>query len=175
MLSKYDHLPDHFHDLKTSLQSEFNLLKKAILKNIENIQEAIQSQQAYTMALYGHINSLYTKLVQLDRQVQTHCLYPHPQLDIVQLNTPEYDPDLDGQPDPVTNIQSLNAENVKEDTKSNTTNSEQHTALSQNTNSLSPHQFWMILTTQDTKMPNNQGQSTQVITDPNWKKPRIRG
>ena len=29
VLSKYDHLPDHFHDLKTTLQTEFDLLKKA--------------------------------------------------------------------------------------------------------------------------------------------------
>ena len=46
VLSKYNHLPDHFHDLKTTLQTEFNLLKKATSKNIENLQEAIQSQQA---------------------------------------------------------------------------------------------------------------------------------
>ena len=112
VLSKYHHLPDHFHDLKTTLQAEFNLLKKATSKNIQNIQEADQSQQAYTTALCSHINSLYTKLVQLDRQVQTHCLYPHPQLDVVQLNTPDYDPDIDGQPDPVIDLQSPNAESI---------------------------------------------------------------
>ena len=134
VLSKYDHLPDHFYDLKTTLKTEFNLLKKATLKNIENIQEAVQSQQAYTMALCGRINSLYTKLAQHDRQVQMHCLYPHPQSNVVQLSAPKYDLDIDGQPDPVTDIQSLNAKNIKEDTASNTTNSEQHTALSPNTN-----------------------------------------
>ena len=78
VLSKYHCLPDRFHDLKTTLQAEFNLLKKATSKIIENIQEAVHSQQAYTTALYGHINSLYTKLAQLDRQVQMHCLYPPP-------------------------------------------------------------------------------------------------
>ena len=57
-----------------------------------------------------------------------------PQLDVVQLNAPEYDPDIDGQPDPVTDIQSPNAKNLKEDTMPNTTNSEQNTALSPNTN-----------------------------------------
>ena len=51
----------------------------------------------------------------------------------MQLNAPEYDPDIDGQPDPVTDIQSPDAENVKEDTTPNTTNSEQHTAFSPNT------------------------------------------
>ena len=127
VLSKYDHLPDHFHDLKTTLQAELNLLKKTTSKNIENIQEVVQSQQAYTTALCGHINSLYTKLAQLDRQVQT-------QSDVVQLNAPEYDLDIDGQPDPVIDLQSLNAKSFKEDTTSDATNSEQHTALSMNTN-----------------------------------------
>ena len=112
VLSKYHCLPDHFHDLKTTLQAEFDLLKKATSKNIENIQEAVQSQQAYTTALCSHINSLYTKLAQLDRQVQTHCLYPHSQSDVVQLNAPDYDPDIDEQPDPVIDLQSLNAESI---------------------------------------------------------------
>ena len=134
VLCKYDHLPDHFHDLQTALQTEFNLLKKATSKNIENLQEAIQSQQAYTTALCSHINLLYTKLAQLDRQVQIHCLYPHLQSNVVQLNAPKYDPDIDRQPDPVTDIQPPNAKNVKEDTASNTTISNQHTAFSPNTN-----------------------------------------
>ena len=134
VLLKYHNFPDHFHDLKTTLQAEFDLLKKATSKNIENIQEAVQSQQAYTTALYGHITSLYTKLAQLDKQVQTHCLYPHPQSDVVQLNTPDYDLDIDGQPDPVMDLQSPNAKSDKADTMPNTANSEQHTAHSTDTN-----------------------------------------
>ena len=72
--------------------------------------------------------------MQLDRQVQTHCLYAHPQSDVVQLNTPDYDPDIDGQPDPVIDLQSPNAKSIKEDTMPNTYNSEQHTALPTDTN-----------------------------------------
>ena len=66
-----------------------------------------------------------------------HCLYPHPQLDIVLLNAPEYDLFLDGQPDPVpdtqsstalctasTAQQSLNAENITEDTTPDAANPE---------------------------------------------------
>ena len=113
-----------------------------------------------------------------------HCLYPNPQLDVVQLNAPKYNPDIDGQRDPVPDIQSstasctasttqqsLNAENAKEDTASDANNSEQHTAFSLILIglSLSPHQFWMIQAIQDTKTPNNQGQSTQVTTDLNCK------
>ena len=104
VLSKYHHLPDHFHDLKTTLQAEFDLLKKATSKSIENIQEAVQSQQAYTTALCSLINSLYTKLAQLDRQAQTLSI-SHPQLGVVQLNAPDYDLDIDGKPDPVIDLQ----------------------------------------------------------------------
>ena len=53
---------------------------------------------------------------------------------MVQLNAPDYDLDIDGQPDPVIDLQSPNAKSVKEDTTPNTSNSEQHTALSMDTN-----------------------------------------
>ena len=46
MLSKYHNLPDHFHNLKTTLQAEFELLKTAISKNIQSINEVVESQQA---------------------------------------------------------------------------------------------------------------------------------
>ena len=157
-------LPDDFHDLKTTLQAEFDLLKKATSKNIENIQEAVQSQQAYTTALCGHINLLYTKLVQLNRQAQTHCLYHHPQLNVMQLNAPEYDPDIDRQPDPVIDIQSLNAESIKEDTIPDTTNSEQHTTLSMNTNK-PESQLSSVL--DDTNHPGYQDDEQQRAEHPN--------
>ena len=113
VLSKY-------HNLKTTLQAEFDLLKTATSKNIQNIHEAVQLKQAYMTVLYGHINTLYTKLVHLDKQVQIHCIYPHPQSDVIQLNAPDYGPDTDGDPDPVTDIQQSNAKSGKEDTSTGT-------------------------------------------------------
>ena len=73
-----------------------------------------------------------------------HCLYPHPQSDVVQLNAPKYDPDIDEQPVPdiqsstalctaSTAQQSPNAKNVKEDTVPDAANSEQHTTSSSDT------------------------------------------
>ena len=97
VLSKYDRLPNHFHNLLTMLQTEFSLLKKATSKNVENLQEVVNLQQTYTTSLCSHVNSIYTKLAQLDRKIQTHCLYPHPQSDMVQINAPEYGSDIDGQ------------------------------------------------------------------------------
>ena len=54
------------------------------------------------------------------------------------MNTPDYDPDIDGQPDPVIDLQSPNAESIKEDTAPNTSNPEQHPTLSMDTNRLQP-------------------------------------
>ena len=76
MLSKYQNLPDHFHDLKTTLQAEFELLKKATSKNVGNIQEAVQTQQTYTTVLSGHINTLHTKLAHLESKYR-YTAYTH--------------------------------------------------------------------------------------------------
>ena len=159
VLSKYDRLPDHFHDLQTTLQTEFSLLKKATSKNIENLQDAINLQQTYTTSLCSHINSIYTKLAQVDRQIKTHCLYPHLQSDSVQLNAPEYNSDIDGQTELLPDIQpsvsshtknteeasshtenteeaSSHSENTKEDSTPVTANSEEHSMLPQDSNRL---------------------------------------
>ena len=151
VLSKYDRLLDHFHDLQTTLQTKFSLLKKANSKNIENLQESINLQQTYTTSLCSPINSIYAKLTQLDRQVQTHCLYFHPRLDVVQINALEYNSDIDGQTDLLPDIQpsmashttctaeaSSHAKNTEEDTALVTANSEEHPASSQDSNRLEP-------------------------------------
>ena len=77
--------------------------------------------------------------MQLDRQVQTHCLYP--QTDVVQINELEYDSDINRQTDILPYVQpsmvshtasiaeaSSHAKNIQEDTASVTANSEEHTA-----------------------------------------------
>ena len=138
VLSKYDKLPDHFHDLQTTLQTEFNFPKKATSNNIENLHNAINLQQTYTTSLCSHVNSIYTKLVQLDNQIQTHCLYPHSQTDSVQINAPEYDSDIDGQIDTLPDIQSQvlsHAKNTEEDSSLTTANSEEYSTLPQDSNS----------------------------------------
>ena len=78
VLAKYHSLPDHFHDLQTTLQTKFTLLKKATSKNTENLQESVNLQQTYTTALCGHINVIHAKLAQLENRLQTYCIYPHP-------------------------------------------------------------------------------------------------
>ena len=78
------------------------------------------------------LTPIYTKLAQLDRQIQTHCLYPHSQTDSVQLNAPEYDSNIDGQTDILPDIQPQapsHAENTEEDPAPVTANSEEYSTL----------------------------------------------
>ena len=171
MLSKYHNLPDPFHNLKTTLQAEFDLLKTATSKNIQNIQEVVQSQQAYMTVLSGHINTLYTKLVHLDRQIQIHCIYPHPQLDVIQLNTPDYDPDIDVDPDPVTDVQPPNAKTGTEDTSTGTPSQKTTLPFPQLPIglSISPQKLYQILTAMNITMSNNNEQNIPAINAPNLK------
>ena len=62
---------------------------KTTSKNIENLQETVKLQQIYKTALRGHVNTIYTKLVQLEKQIQMHCLYPYNQADAIQIKAPE--------------------------------------------------------------------------------------
>ena len=129
VLSKYHNLLDHFHDLKTALQTEFELLKTATSKNIQNLQETVQAQQAYTTVLLGHIAALHTKLAHLDKQIQIHCIYPHQQSDTVQLNALDYDPDIDRETNPTNAIQPSNTDAAKEEIVTNTTEPEDHNTI----------------------------------------------
>ena len=154
VLSKYHNLPDHFHDLKTILKTEFELLKTATSKNVQNLQEIVQAQQAYTTVLSGHIAALHTKLAHLDKQIQIHCIYPHQQSDAVQLNALDYDPDIDGDTNPANAIQPLNTDSAKEETVTSTTEPEDHNTIF-NTTHQSEHQSSTTRSDSQTIKPDN--------------------
>ena len=84
------------------------------------------------MVLSGHITTLYTKLAHLDKYRFT--VYTHIQSDAVQLNAPDYNPDIDREPDSVNAIQPSNADSVKEDTFTGTSKPEDHTTICPITN-----------------------------------------
>ena len=102
IFSKYQNIPDnisdlhlHIDDFKGSIQKEFSYLKEATRKNIENFQASLSSQQTYSAALGSHINNIYHKISELQQQL------PHPTQhmntgDSIQINAPEFDPDIDG-------------------------------------------------------------------------------
>ena len=165
------------------LQTEFSLLKKATSKNIENLQEVVNLQQNYTTSLCSHINSIYTKLAQLDRQIQTHCLYPYPQSDVVQINALEYDSDIDGQTELLTYIHQchyilliLKKRHYMPRTSKKI--QPQSPPIPENTPcfcripiglNLSPNHFQIVQNIQYTRTLNNPGKNIQTTTGPNKK------
>ena len=104
IFSKHQNIPDkisdlhlHIDDFKGNIQKDFNFLKEATRKNIKNFQASLSSQQTYSVALGSHINNIYHKISKLQQKL------PHPTQhmntgDIIQINAPEFDPDIDGRP-----------------------------------------------------------------------------
>ena len=90
----------HFEQLKSTLQTDFKYLKQATAKNNHSLYTSLTLQQAYTSTLGSHIKNIYTKITELQNQIQQHCMYPHntQQLnnDTVQLDELEYNHDIDG-------------------------------------------------------------------------------
>ena len=98
---KHENIPDdiydlhlHLDDFKVNIQKEFNFLKEATRKNIENFQTSLNLQQTYLAALCSHINNIYHKISAIQQ-------LPHPTQhmntgDIIQIDTPDFNPDIDG-------------------------------------------------------------------------------
>ena len=102
ILHKYHNLLDdvadlhfHFDSSKSSIETDFKHLKEVTSRNVQNIQTSLGVQQTYSSTLCSHINNIYNKLSKLQKHIQNHCMYSH-QSDTVQIDAPEYDPDIDG-------------------------------------------------------------------------------
>ena len=66
-------------------------------KKVENFQTSLNLQQTYSVALGSHINNIYHKILEIQQQL------PHPTQhmntgDVIQIDTPAFDPDIDGRP-----------------------------------------------------------------------------
>ena len=79
---KHQTIPDdfqdlhlHFDDFKNSIEKDFKFLKEATSRNIENIQTSLNLQQTYSSSLCSHINNIYNKLAELQRQVPNHQMH----------------------------------------------------------------------------------------------------
>ena len=91
----------HFDDFKTSLEKDFKYLKEATSQNIQNFQTSLNLQQTYSSSLCSHVNNIYSKLSELQRQIQHHHVHMN-QGDTVQIEAPDFDPDIDGVSSPCT-------------------------------------------------------------------------
>ena len=104
IFSKHQNIPDNIPDLhlyiddfKGNIQKEFSFLKEATHKNIENFQASLSSQQTYSVALGLYINNIYHKISELQQQLPHHTQHMNTG-DTIQINTPEFNPDIDGGP-----------------------------------------------------------------------------
>ena len=103
----FEDLHLHFDNFKTSLETDFNHLKEVTSRNIQNIQTSLNLQQMCSSSLCSHINNVYGKLSELQKQIQHHNMYMNQgdtiqieapkwnQGDTIQIETPEFDPDID--------------------------------------------------------------------------------
>ena len=91
----------HFDDFKNSLEKDFKFLIEATSRNIQNFQTLLNLQQMYSSSLCSHVNNIYSKLSELQRQIQNHHMYMN-QGDAVQIVAPDFDPDIDGVSSPST-------------------------------------------------------------------------
>ena len=91
----------HFDDFKNSIEKDFKFLKEATLRNVENFQTSLNLQQTYSSSLCSHVNNIYNKLSELQRQIQNHPTHMN-QGDTIQIEAPNFDPDIDGVSSPST-------------------------------------------------------------------------
>ena len=83
----------HFDDFKNSIEKDFKFLKEATLRNVENFQTSLNLQQTYSSSLCSHLNNIYSKLSELQRQIQNQHTHMN-QGDTVQIEAPDFDPDI---------------------------------------------------------------------------------
>ena len=92
-----DNIQDlHFYidNLKSNIEKEFAFLKEATRKNVENIQSSLNLQQMYSTALCSHVNNIYNKLAEIQQQL-SHSSRHMNTGDVIQLDVPDFDPDID--------------------------------------------------------------------------------
>ena len=83
----------HFDDFKNSIEKDFKFLKEATSRNVENFQTSLNLQQSYSASLCSHVNNIYNKLAELQRQIQHRD--PHMNSgDTIQIEAPDFDPDI---------------------------------------------------------------------------------
>ena len=82
----------HFDDFKNSIEIDFKFLKEATVRNNKNFQTSLNLQQTYSSSLCSHVNSIYSKLSELQRQIQNRHTHMN-QGDTIEAL--DFDPDID--------------------------------------------------------------------------------
>ena len=78
----------------TNIEKEFNFLKEATCKNVENFQTSLNLQQTYSAALCSHVNNIYHKISEIQQQLP-HSTQHMNTGDVIQIEVPDFDADID--------------------------------------------------------------------------------
>ena len=93
VLERYHQVPNGLEDLK----SQFHFLKKEVTsRNVKNLQQALNLQQTYTMTLCSHVNVIFSRINKLEADIQKLTQKFTTDQDTVQIDAPDFDPDIDG-------------------------------------------------------------------------------
>ena len=99
---KHENIPDnisdlhlHIDDFKANIEKEFNFLKEATRKNVENFQTSLNLQQTYSVAVCSHVNNIYHKILEIQHQLP-HSAQHMNTGDVIQIDAADFDPDIDG-------------------------------------------------------------------------------
>ena len=91
----------HFDDFKNSIEKDFKFLKEATSRNVENFQTSLNLQQTSSSSMCSHVNNIYNKLAELQRQIPNHHTHMN-QGDNVQIEAPDFDQDINRVSSPST-------------------------------------------------------------------------
>ena len=136
----------HFDDFKNTLEKDFKFLKEATLRNIQNFQTSLNLQQTYSASLCSHVNNIYSKLSELQRQIQNHHTHMNPG-DTVQIEAPDFNPDID-------DVSSLSTDKNWNELLTQGTSSPTSEVAKPEDNSPTPATTLQQLSSQDTDWPD---------------------
>ena len=101
IFQRHETIPDdiqdfhlHIDNFKNNIEKEFAFLKEATRKNVENLESSLNLQQTYSAALCSHVNNIYNKLAEIQQQL-THPSQHMNTGDVIQIEAPDFDPDID--------------------------------------------------------------------------------
>ena len=98
VLEKYHLLLDNLENL----QSQFGFMKQATCKNVKHLLQAINVQQTCTATICTYINNILPCIIILEQAILQLQQKITTEQDTVQINTPDFDPDIDGPNPPRT-------------------------------------------------------------------------
>ena len=79
-----------------NLQLQFGFLKQTTSKNVEHLQQAINVQQTCMATICTYINNILPHIMKLEQTILQLQQKITTEQDTVQINAPDFDPDIDG-------------------------------------------------------------------------------